>query len=210
MFGIASLQVDSALSYLVAFAFPLLDAILPVVPSESLIIALGVATAGSSDPRIFLLVACAAIGAFAGDNLSYYIGRRFGPWATQHVFKGDKGAARQEWAERSLARYGMGLIIACRFIPGGRVAVTLTCGVIGYPWRRFCLATVIAAIIWATYAFLAGRIGGKAFENQPLLGFVIAFGGAILVSVLIELGRRVVARLRARSREAVSEQHPGT
>ena len=74
-----SLQVDSAFSYLVAVVLPALDAIVPVVPSETAVIALGVATAGSADPRIALLVACAAAGAFLGDNLSYLLGRRFGP-----------------------------------------------------------------------------------------------------------------------------------
>ena len=43
------------------------------------VIALGVATAGSVDPRIALLVACVAEGAFLGDNLCYLLGRRFGP-----------------------------------------------------------------------------------------------------------------------------------
>src|SRR5262249_59871228 len=55
----AHLQVDHAISYLAAFLFPMLDAVIPAVPSETLVIALGVATAGSTDPRIALLVACA-------------------------------------------------------------------------------------------------------------------------------------------------------
>jgi membrane-associated protein len=57
-----------------------------VLPSETAIIALGVATAGSADPRIALLVACAAIGAFLGDNLSYLLGRRFGPFVERGFF----------------------------------------------------------------------------------------------------------------------------
>ena len=77
---LTSLQVDSVLSYAIAIVIPALDAIFPVVPSETAIIALGVATAGSADPRIALLVACAALGAFLGDNLSYLLGRRFGLW----------------------------------------------------------------------------------------------------------------------------------
>ena len=79
MSALTTLQVGSALSYLVAVALPALDAIFPVLPSETAVIALGVATAGSADPRIALLVACAAAGAFLGDNLSYLLGRRFGP-----------------------------------------------------------------------------------------------------------------------------------
>ncbi len=202
MIGVPSLQIGSLLSYLIAFALPCLDAVLPILPSETVIIAFGVATAGSADPRIFLIVACAAAGAFAGDNLSYLIGWRFGPWATRRFFSGEKGAARRDWAERSLHRFGMGIIIVCRFIPGGRTAVTLSCGLIRYSWRRFAVATAVAAVIWACYAFLAGRIGGKAFEHNPLVGFAVAFGGVLVVTGLVEAVRRLIAwRKRERDKK---------
>jgi membrane-associated protein len=134
--ALTALQVGSALSCLIAVALPALDAIFPVLPSETAVIALGVATAGSADPRIALLVACAAAGAFLGDNLSYLLGRRFGPWAGRRFLAGAKGARRRAWAERSLQRFGMQVIIVCSFIPGGRTAVTLTCGLIGYQRGR--------------------------------------------------------------------------
>src|SRR5580693_641717 len=113
-----SLQVDSVVSYLVALLLPALDAIFPVVPSETVVIALGVATAGSTDPRIALLVACAAAGAFLGDNLCYLLGSRFGPWIERRFFQSEKGAKQRAWAVNSLERYGIPLIVACRFIPG--------------------------------------------------------------------------------------------
>lgn len=129
---LTSLQVGSPLSYLIAIIVPALDAVFPVLPSETAVIALGVATAGSADPRIALLVACAAAGAFLGDNLCYLLGRRFGPAVERRFFASEKGARRRQWAERSLQRFGMQLIIVCRFIPGGRTAVTLSCGLVGY------------------------------------------------------------------------------
>jgi membrane-associated protein len=196
--GITSLQVGSPLSYLVAFALPCLDAVIPLLPSETVIIAFGVATAGSADPRIFLIVACAAAGAFAGDNLCYLIGWRFGPWANRRFFASEKGAARRAWAERSLARFGIGLIIVCRFIPAGRTAVTLCCGLVHYPYRRFTVAVAVAGVIWAFYAFLAGRLGGQAFEHMPVVGFAVAFGGAVVISGIIELVRRIIARRQSR------------
>jgi membrane-associated protein len=192
--ALTSLQVDSALSYAIAFVIPALDAILPVLPSETAIIALGVATAGSTDPRIALLVTCAAVGAFLGDNLSYLLGRRFRPWVERRFFSSVKGAQRRAWAERSLERFGTQVIIVCRFIPGGRTAVTLTCGLIGYPRRRFVTATAAAAVIWALYAFFIGRLGGKAFEDKPWAGLLIAFGATIAVSGLIEAARRIGSR----------------
>ena len=202
MSAFGTLQVGSALSYLIALVIPALDAIFPVLPSETAVIALGVATAGSADPRIALLVGCAAAGAFLGDNLCYLLGRRFGPAVQRRFFATPKGARARAWAERSLARFGTQLIVVCRFIPGGRTAVTLTCGLTGYPRRRFAAATAVAAVIWALYAFFTGRIGGRAFENNPWAGFAVAFGASIAISAAIEVIRRLRARGRARGSAA--------
>ena len=199
MSALASLQVDSALSYLIALIVPALDAIFPVLPAESAVIALGVATAGSTDPRIALLVGCAAAGAFLGDNLCYLLGRRFGPAVQRRFFATPKGLKARAWAERSLEKYGTQLILVCRFIPGGRTAVTLTCGLTGYPRRRFVAATAVAAVIWALYAFFIGRLGGQAFEDKPWAGLLIAFGASIAISALIEAVRRLLARRRKRA-----------
>ena len=207
-----TLQVESVLSYLIALALPAFDAIFPVLPSETAVIALGVTTAGSTDPRIALLVACAAAGAFLGDNLCYLLGRRFGPAVQRRFFATPKGARTRAWAERSLDRYGTQLIVVCRFIPGGRTAVTLTCGLVGYPRRRFVPATAVAAVIWALYAFLIGRIGGQAFEHNIWAGLAVAFGASVVISALIEGIRRLHGRRRAASgRRAgqVEPDHPG-
>jgi membrane protein DedA with SNARE-associated domain len=206
--ALASLQVDSLLSYAIAIVLPALDAVLPVLPSETAVITLGVATAGSADPRIALLVACCAAGAFIGDNLCYLLGRRFGPWIQRRFFRSEKGAKRLAWAERSLERYGMPLIVVCRFIPGGRTAVMLSCGIVRYDRRRFIIATAIAGVIWASYSFFIGRLGGKAFEDKPWAGLLLAFGGTLAVSGLIELVRRI--RARRTQRQADSEEHADT
>jgi membrane-associated protein len=203
MSALGSLQVGSLLAYLIAFVIPALDAVFPVLPAETAVIALGVATAGSTDPRIALLVACAAGGAFVGDNLCYLLGRRFGPATARRFFATPKGIKARAWAERSLERFGPQLIVVCRFIPGGRTAVTLTCGLTGYPRRRFAAATAVAAVIWALYAFFIGRIGGQAFEDNPWAGLVIAFAASVAISAVIEVIRRLLARWR---RGASAEQ----
>ena len=193
--ALTALQVNSLVSYGIAVIIPALDAVVPVLPSETAIIALGVATAGSADPRIALLVACAAAGAFLGDNLSYLLGRRFGPRVERRFFPGAKGARRRAWAERSLERFGMQLIVVCRFVPGGRTAVTLCCGIIGYSRRRFVIAAAAAGLIWAVYSFFIGRLGGRAFEDKPWAGFLVALGATIAVSGLIEVTRRIIITL---------------
>jgi membrane-associated protein len=95
----------------------------------------------------------------------------------------------------------------CRFFPGGRTAVTLCCGIVGYPRRRFVVATAVAGLIWASYSFFIGRLGGKAFQDAPWVGFAVAFGITIAVSGLVELIRRIVSRRRRRA--AASGGHQG-
>jgi membrane-associated protein len=212
MIDLSHLAVASTASYLIAFLVPALDAILPVLPSETAVIALGVATVGSVDPRIAVLVALAASGAFVGDNLAYMIGRRFGPAVRQRFFTSERGAHRLAWADRALDRFGIWIIVACRFIPGGRTVVTLSCGLIEYPRRRFVAATACAAVIWAVYAFLIGRLGGKAFENNPWAGLLLALGAALLFSVLVEALRRtrpwrVLSWVRRRDSAGSSRRH---
>jgi membrane protein DedA with SNARE-associated domain len=137
-----------------------------------------------------VLVALAACGAFAGDNLCYFLGLRFGPFARRRLFSGQRGQRSLAWADQALQQFGARIIVVCRFIPGGRTAVTFTCGVLRYPWRRFAVATACAGVIWASYAFFLGRLGGKAFEDRPWLGFLLAFGVAVAVSAVVEILRR--------------------
>jgi len=213
MIALDVLRVDSLLSYLIAILAPALDAILPVIPSETAVITLGVATAGSADPRIALLVLCAAFGAFLGDNLCYLLGRWFGPWIERRFFQSEKGQKRRNWAERSLERYGMPLIIVCRFIPGGRTAVMLCCGIVRYDRRRFVIATAAAGLIWASYSFFIGRLGGKAFEDKPWAGLLLALGLTLTVSVIIEGVRRIRSGRaeirRSAERDRSAEGTPG-
>ena len=190
MISFSLLNLSSPATYLIAVLLPALDALLPLVPSETAIIALGVATAGSTDPRIALLIALAAFGAFLGDNVNYWLGRRFGPAVTRRFLSGERGARQLAWAERSLGQFGARLIIACRFIPAGRTVVTLTCGLVGYRWRSFVIATAVAGVIWASYAFAIGRLGGRAFQDKPWAGLLLALGVVVVVSVVVEAARR--------------------
>jgi membrane protein DedA with SNARE-associated domain len=185
------LAISSPISYLLAFLLPAGDALIPVLPGESVIITLGVATAGSTDPRIAVLVLLAALGAFVGDNATYLVGRRLGPWIDRKVFSSPKGQRRRAWAEEALDKYGARIIIVCRFIPGGRTAVMLTCGLVGYKRRTVVIATAVAAVIWASYAFFIGRLGGAAFRDNPWAGLLLAFGVAVGITGLVELVRRL-------------------
>jgi membrane protein DedA with SNARE-associated domain len=87
---------------------------------------------------------------------------------------------------------GWYLIVIARFIPGGRTATTFTAGVVEYPWAtRFAPLTVLAALIWATYAALVGYLGGRIFIERPVYGIVLAFAIAGAVVLGVEVSRRL-------------------
>jgi membrane-associated protein len=167
------------------------------VPSETAVISAGV-LAGTGDLQLGLVIAAGAAGAYAGDSSAYLLGRRADERFKRTLFRGDKGARRQAWAERMLERHGGPLIFGARFVPGGRTATTVSAGALRMRWARFAAFAAMAAFGWASYAALMGYLGGRAFEDNPLWGLLVGFGLAALTFLVVE----VVRRSRARSRRA--------
>ncbi|MCX6529295.1 MAG: DedA family protein, partial [Actinobacteria bacterium] len=174
--------------YLIIFSVALLDSVVPIVPSESMVIVGGVA-AGLGDLEIPLVIVVAAIGAFLGDNMSYIIGRRASGFIDRRYRRTEKGANRLDWAHNQLEDRGGPLLITARFIPGGRTLLTLTCGVTHQNQRWFAKWVGIAAVIWASYASLLGFIGGKTFKDNHAMAFGVAFAMALAATGTIELVR---------------------
>jgi membrane-associated protein len=186
----------SGWAYGIVFAFAFLDALIPIVPSETAVITAGV-VAAAGDLSLAVVVPAAAGGAFLGDNTAYVIGRQYGARARQRFFSGEKGRKRIDWAEHQLANRGGELIAIGRFIPGGRTAVTLSAGTLGFPWRRFAVFDLAAALGWALYASLLGYFGGHAFEDAPSKGLLLALAIAFAVAGGTEAVRWYLRRRRA-------------
>ena len=196
--SIVDLVSGSPWTYAVILAVAAIDALVPLVPSETTVIAAGV-LAGAGDLALGLVIAAAAAGAYAGDTSAYGLGRRFDGRLDRLLFGDAKGARRRAWAERTLERHGAPVIVGARFIPGGRTATMVTSGLVGMRWRRFAVFASSAAIIWASYAALLGYLGGRAFEDNVLWALLAGFGVAAVTFLAVEGGRRI----RARSAEVI-------
>ena len=175
---------DSPWTYGVVFLFAMLDAIIPIVPSETAVVTAG-ALSASGDLHLPLIILLAAAGAIAGDNIAYLIGRCFKGFVHDRLFRGSR-RRHLDKAQRALLERGGYLIIIGRFIPGGRTAVAFASGALRYPWPRFLLWDVAAGLIWATYSGMIGYVGGTAFEDNPLYGILLALGIAFSVAGAIE------------------------
>lgn len=100
----------SGWAYAIVFLLALLDAVLPVVPSETAVITGGV-VAATGRLSLPLVIASAAVGAMAGDNAAYLIGRRFGRAVTNRFFRSEKAQQKIAWAQRQLRERGGQLIL---------------------------------------------------------------------------------------------------
>jgi membrane protein DedA with SNARE-associated domain len=190
--------VTSPWVYLVIFAVTAVDAFFPVVPGETVVITAAVFAAGGA-PTLVAVIVVAALGALAGDHVSYGIGRRGGAHRVARLPADSRRRSGSEWARRAVDRRGGMILTTARYVPGGRTAVTLTMGAVRYPLRCFLLYDALASGSWAVYCGLLGYFGGLAFERDPVRGLLVGVGLSVAATGLLEVGRWTRRRAHARA-----------
>ena len=190
-------------SYLLIFAVSYLDVLIPLVPSETLVVTAGV-LASSGDMSLPLVIVMGALGAFLGDNTAYFIGRRWGESVKRRFFSSKKAQERLGWADRQLAERGGGdhrhRAVPPRR-PDGRVPRQAVCGCRGaaLPCSTRSPAssgppTLRSSATWA--ASSSRRRRGRASS----LALTIAFS----VAGAVELVRWLMRRRKAKARDAMN------
>jgi membrane-associated protein len=183
----------SPMTYLAVLGACALDAVLPVMPSEAVVIAASI-LATRSELWIWLVALAAAAGGFLGDTGSYLLGRTAGASAARRLFRSPKAKGRLRWVAEALERHGATIIMVARFVPGGRTAATFTAGTVRLPWSRFAAADAVGASLWAAYAAGLGYLGGETFGRGPLYAFLFGLGVALLAALVVEAARRLRRR----------------
>jgi membrane protein DedA with SNARE-associated domain len=188
--GLIDLLTGSLWTYPLLLGICAGDALIPAFPSETAVIVCGI-QAARGELSLGWVIACAAVGAFGGDNSSYAVGRWLGTPAVKRFFSGEVAQSRLDWAKNFLKERGSYVLVVARFIPGGRTATTFTAGLVRLRWAtRFAPYIFVAAIVWAVYGALLGYLGGRMFKDQPIYALLVAFGIAALVTVGVEGWRR--------------------
>lgn len=171
------------------------DAFLVVLPSETVVVALGTLWGGTGSPPLAGTIVVAAMGAVVGDSLCFTIGRRVGldRWRWQRT-----GRVRVaiERVRTTVVSRPATLIFTARYIPFARIAVNLTAGASGLPHRRFLPLSAAAGLAWAVYNSAVGAFFGTILAAQPVLAVAVSIAVAITIGVLVDT---LVARLTRRS-----------
>jgi undecaprenyl-diphosphatase len=187
-----------------------------VAPGE-LAVVIGGVTAGQGHTDLPVLIAVVWACAFAGDLISYGLGRRLGrTFLLQHGHHVRLTPARLAQVERFLGRHGGKTIIVGRFVGLVRSVAPFVAGSSHMAARRFIPATFVAAGLWSATFSTLGYLFWESFDQAA----AIAKEGTFALVALVVIGTLAVpayralrhpegrARLRARLRPQRPEPGP--
>ncbi|MDP3582202.1 MAG: DedA family protein, partial [Ignavibacteria bacterium] len=154
----------------------------PFLPGDSLLFAAGALCAVDSSPLnvnfLFLLLVSAAI---IGDNVNYWIGRKFGT----KLFELNWKILKKEHLEKTHAFYdkhGGKTIILARFFPIIRTFSPFVAGIGKMDYKRFLINDIAGGLIWVGLFSYAGYFFGNLQFVKNNFSFIVV--AIILISVL--------------------------
>ncbi|MGW2459745.1 DedA family protein [Streptomyces sp. NPDC001356] len=165
------------------------------LPGDSLLFTAGLLCTGTGQHGVKLslgpLLVAAAVGALAGAQCGYLIGRRAGG----ALLARSRSARLREGAERAeelLGRYGHAkAIVLARFVPVVRTVLNPLAGALGVPARVFTVWQTAGGLVWSLGLTLAGYALGSSIPNVdryllPLVALIVAIS---LLPLAVELYR---------------------
>jgi membrane-associated protein len=175
------------------------------LPGDSLLFTAGLLCTGSGQHGVKLslapLLVAAAVGALAGAQCGYLLGRKAGGalLARSRSVRLREGAQR---AEELLERYGHAkAIVLARFAPVVRTVLNPMAGALGVPVRTFTVWQVAGGLVWSLGLTLGGYALGSSIPNvdRYLLPMVAVVVAVSLIPLAAELHR---SRRAAKAKEA--------
>ncbi|MGE5617579.1 MAG: DedA family protein [Candidatus Woesearchaeota archaeon] len=199
VFGIS---VSSSLGYLLPAIIGLESMGIPSPGETALVLAAVLASQGKL--QIWLVIVIGVASAIAGDNLGYFLGRRYGRallarrgplW--QHRLRAIRSG------DRFFERHGPKAVFLARWIALIRFAAAWLAGINRMPFRQFFFWNALGGISWGITYGLVGYFAGEAGAGV-LARFGIA--GAVVLALLL-VGIPVLSAIRRRRRGRGGPQH---
>ncbi|MEM9303833.1 MAG: VTT domain-containing protein [Pseudomonadota bacterium] len=130
--------------------------------------------------------AWAAGGAFAGDGISYWIGRRYrssirDTWPfNRHEETLDRGQA-------IFLRHGLKSVIIGRFVGPIRPIMPLVAGMMTMAPKRYFPASLFACVLWAPAYLLPGVVFGASMEIAQAVALRLAVAVGLVIGLVTSL-----------------------
>jgi len=132
----------------------------------------------------FSTLAWASVGAFTGDCIGFWVGKRYDQ-QLRHMWPFKKYPHWLEWSEKFIEKHGGKSIIFGRFVGPARSTVPLVAGLLKLTWPRFAAAGIPSAILWALLYMTPGiALGAIALELPPAMTTKGIVFGLVVILIL--------------------------
>ncbi len=185
-------QAIQAYGLWVLFGLVAMESMGVPVPGETALISAAIYAGSTHAISITEVVAVAAAGAIAGDNLGFLIGRRIGlPLLQRHGRHIGLDHDRLKLGQYLFARHGGKIVFFGRFVAFLRAFAAVLAGANRMTWSHFLLANALGGLCWASLFGTGAYLFGK--EIHQVAGPI---GLILLVSalLLLLLGARLLRR----------------
>ena len=125
-----------------------------LIPAWGALVAIG-ALVGPSGINFWAVWVAGALGAAAGDWLSYWIGLKL-EYSVAHIWPLSRHPEMIPRGERFMKTWGVPGIFIGRFFGPLRAVVPLIAGIFEMPFWRFQLANITSAFVWAAVLLTIG------------------------------------------------------
>ena len=156
----------AAYGVIVVFIIVMLESAGVPMPGETALVSAAIYAGTTHRMDITTLIAAAAAAAIIGDNIGYWVGRRFGfNFLLRNGHYVHLTHPRLKMGQYLFLRHGGKIVFFGRFIAFLRTFAALLAGVNLYDWRRFLLFNALGGIGWALVFGLGGFLLGRSIET---------------------------------------------
>lgn len=171
------------------------------LPEETTLAVAGYAAA-RGELHFPTVLAVGVISAVVGDNIGYWVGRRYGREAIERYGRwAFITPERLQKISRIMARYGAFAVFLARFVMGARFLAGPLAGAGGLPPLSFAIANVLGALLYVPYAVGIGYGIGYGFGDaiQHALGPLryVALAAVFALALVIAASRILRTRRAA-------------
>lgn len=159
-------------------------AVVPVLPTGAAVSAAAALSLSDNALLLVVVIGVGAAAAYLGDVATYVVLRLTGDRLSSRVrwLQAEQRAAALEQFRAAIARNEVRTLLLSRLIPGGRIPVLIAAALGGYRVRRYAIADIAAATLWATVYAGIGVVGRSVFP-ETWQGVAAAVAVVVLVSV---------------------------
>jgi membrane protein DedA with SNARE-associated domain len=175
------------------------------LPGETALVTAAIYAGTTHRLNIAFVIGAAAVGAIVGDNLGFWIGRRFGYRLVLRYAPFLRLTTRRIKLGQYLFQcHGGKVVFFGRFIAVLRTLAALLAGINWMPWWRFLFFNMVGGIVWATAFGLSSYVLGQQVEEIRGPMSMIGVGLACAAGVVgFWFARRHETELEAKAERAL-------